>query len=48
MQEKLELDCTDLALLRALQRDAGQSNQTLAQALHLSPPTCLRRVRRLY
>ena len=48
MQEKLELDCTDLALLRALQHDAGQSNQALAQALHLSPPTCLRRVRRLY
>lgn len=41
------LDATDLELLQALQQDAGRSNQALAQALHLTPPTCLRRVKRL-
>ena len=42
------LDLTDLQLLDLLQRDAGQSNLHLAQQLHISPPTCLRRVRRLH
>ena len=42
------LDTIDLQLLDALQRDAGQSNQDLAAQLHISPPTCLRRVRRLH
>ena len=41
------LDTTDLALLDQLQRDASLSNLELAARLHLSPPTCLRRVRRL-
>ena len=43
----MELDDIDWALLAALQTDAGQSNQALAERLHLSPPTTLRRVRRL-
>jgi DNA-binding Lrp family transcriptional regulator len=42
-----EIDDTDLRLLEALQRDASVSNQDLAQALGVSPATCLRRTRRL-
>jgi Lrp/AsnC family transcriptional regulator, leucine-responsive regulatory protein len=45
--EQLELDATDLRLLDALQRDASISNQDLAERVHVSPPTCLRRVKRL-
>ena len=40
-------DATDWQLLDWLQRDASLSNQTLAERVHVSPPTCLRRVRRL-
>ena len=40
-------DSTDLALLYHLQKDASLSNQTLASLVHTSPPTCLRRVKRL-
>ncbi|MBO9648255.1 MAG: Lrp/AsnC family transcriptional regulator [Variovorax sp.] len=36
-----------MRLLDALQRDASQTNQKLAADLHISPPTCLRRVQRL-
>jgi Lrp/AsnC family transcriptional regulator, leucine-responsive regulatory protein len=42
-----DLDATDLKLLAALQDDASLSNQTLAERVHVSPPTCLRRVKRL-
>lgn len=42
-----ELDRTDKAILRALQRDASVSNVALAAKVHLSPPACLRRVDRL-
>jgi DNA-binding Lrp family transcriptional regulator len=45
--EKLNIDDTDLLLLDALQKDASLSNQALAARAHISPPTCLRRVRRL-
>lgn len=45
--ELIEIDATDLRLLDALQRDASQSNLALAEAVHVSPPTCLRRVKRL-
>jgi len=38
----------DIALLTALQRDASLSNQALAQRVGTSPPTCLRRVKRLH
>lgn len=37
----------DVALLAQLQRDATLSNQALAQAVHTSAPTCLRRIKRL-
>ena len=39
-----ELDRTDKAILRQLQRDASLSNVALAEKVHLSPPACLRRV----
>jgi DNA-binding Lrp family transcriptional regulator len=41
------LDAIDLRLLAELQRDASRSNQELAEAVHISPATSLRRVRRL-
>src|SRR5918993_709257 len=42
-----DLDSIDLLLLDALQRDSTVRNQALAERLNISPPTCLRRVRRL-
>ena len=45
--EQLILDAIDLRLLDQLQRDASLTNQTLAELVHVSPPTCLRRVKRL-
>jgi Lrp/AsnC family transcriptional regulator, leucine-responsive regulatory protein len=48
MKEELaNLDAIDLALLDQLQHDASLSNLDLAQRVHVSPPTCLRRVKRL-
>ena len=44
----LVLDATDLQLLAQLQTDAALSNQAMAERLHISPPTCLRRVKRLH
>ena len=44
----LVLDATDLQLLAQLQSDAALSNQAMAERLHISPPTCLRRVKRLH
>lgn len=43
----LTLDATDLLLLNQLQSDSSLSNQALAEHAHVSPPTCLRRVKRL-
>ena len=45
--EQLGIDETDIKLLEALQEDASLSNQALAERVHVSPPTCLRRVKRL-
>lgn len=45
--ESITLDGVDLRLLDQLQRDASLSNQALAELVHVSPPTCLRRVKRL-
>ena len=42
-----DLDVIDWRLLAELQRDASMSNQALAAKVHVSPATCLRRVRRL-
>lgn len=41
------IDDIDLRLLDQLQTDARQSNLSLAEAAHVSPPTSLRRVKRL-
>lgn len=42
-----ELDDLDLRILEQLQNDNSLTNQELAARVHASPPTCLRRVRRL-
>ena len=47
MMEQISMDATDIQLLDALQNDASLSNQALAERVHVSPPTCLRRVKRL-
>ena len=44
---QITFDATDLRLLTVLQTNAGLSNQDLAARAHVSPATCLRRVRRL-
>lgn len=44
---QLSIDQIDLRLLALLQEDASQSNLTLAERAHVSPPTCLRRIKRL-
>ena len=41
------IDSIDIKLLDLLQTDASQSNQSLAEKVHISPPTCLRRVKAL-
>jgi Lrp/AsnC family transcriptional regulator, leucine-responsive regulatory protein len=45
--KEIELDNIDIKLLELLQTDASQSNQSLAEKVHISPPTCLRRVKAL-
>ena len=45
--QQITLDSTDLRLLDLLQSDAAVSNQDLAAQAHISPATCLRRVKRL-
>ena len=47
MESDFEVDAIDLQLLDLLQTDASLTNQALAERVHVSPPTCLRRVRRL-
>jgi Lrp/AsnC family transcriptional regulator, leucine-responsive regulatory protein len=47
MPAEVILDSTDLALLSQLQEDSALSNQDLAAKVHVSPATCLRRVKRL-
>ena len=47
MDAPVALDALDLKLLRALQEDASLTNQSLADQVHTSPATCLRRVTRL-
>jgi DNA-binding Lrp family transcriptional regulator len=45
--ESFDADAIDLALLEQLQSDSSLSNQDLAAKVHISPATCLRRVKRL-
>ena len=42
-----DLDVTDLKILSVLQIDASLTNQALAARVHVSPATCLRRVKQL-
>ena len=46
--EQLDIDDIDLMLLDQLQHNAALSNLELAERVHTSPPTCLRRVKRLH
>jgi Lrp/AsnC family leucine-responsive transcriptional regulator len=43
----IPLDDLDRRILQQLQSDASLTNHALAAKVHASPPTCLRRVRRL-
>ena len=43
----MTIDATDLKILDHLQRDASLTNQALAERVHTSPATCLRRVKAL-
>lgn len=45
--ETILLDELDRRILNALQADSSQTNNDLALAVHASPPTCLRRVKRM-
>lgn len=47
MPASLVLDDLDLRILELMQQDSSLTNQELAARVHASPPTCLRRVRRL-
>ena len=43
----VDFDPVDLRLLQQLQADASLTNEALAGRVHVSPATCLRRVKRL-
>lgn len=43
----IALDDLDVRILELMQQDCSLTNQELAERVHASPPTCLRRVRRL-
>jgi Lrp/AsnC family transcriptional regulator, leucine-responsive regulatory protein len=45
--KEIHFDAIDIKLLELLQTDASQSNQSLAEKVHISPPTCLRRIKAL-
>lgn len=45
--EQISIDEIDFALLESMQTDASLSNLSLAAHAGISPPTCLRRVKRL-
>ena len=44
---EVKIDSVDLRLLDLMQTDASLSNQDLAERAHVSPPTALRRIKRL-
>lgn len=46
-EANLELDELDYRILHILQKNSAMSNLELAELVHASPPTCLRRVKRL-
>ena len=47
MVDQYPLDDLDRRILNALQADASHTNAELAELVHVSPPTCLRRVKQL-
>ncbi|WP_288378273.1 Lrp/AsnC family transcriptional regulator [uncultured Massilia sp.] len=47
MSERYPIDDLDRRILNALQTDASHTNAELADLVHVSPPTCLRRVKQL-
>jgi Lrp/AsnC family leucine-responsive transcriptional regulator len=47
MADSPPLDELDRRILAALQADASHTNAQLAELVHVSPPTCLRRVKQL-
>lgn len=47
-EKYLAIDQADLAILAQLQEDSSLSNLELAKKVHISPATCLRRVKRLW
>jgi Lrp/AsnC family leucine-responsive transcriptional regulator len=47
MSDQLPLDELDRRILNTLQTDASHTNAELAELVHVSPPTCLRRVKQL-
>ncbi|MBQ5950387.1 Lrp/AsnC family transcriptional regulator [Massilia sp. ST3] len=47
MAEEYILDDLDRRILNTLQTDASHTNAELAELVHVSPPTCLRRVKQL-
>lgn len=44
---EIQLDEVDRRILNQLQIDASHTNAELAELVHVSPPTCLRRVKQL-
>ncbi len=47
MSDQSLLDELDRRILNTLQADASHTNAELAELVHVSPPTCLRRVKQL-
>jgi Lrp/AsnC family leucine-responsive transcriptional regulator len=47
LESSFAIDSVDLRILESLQSDASLSNQAMAAQVHVSPATCLRRVKRL-
>jgi Lrp/AsnC family leucine-responsive transcriptional regulator len=47
MADSQPLDELDRRILAVLQADASHTNAQLAELVHVSPPTCLRRVKQL-
>jgi Lrp/AsnC family leucine-responsive transcriptional regulator len=45
--QEIPLDELDRRILNTLQADASHTNAELAELVHVSPPTCLRRVKQL-
>lgn len=47
-EQQHEMDDLDRRILNTLQLDSSHTNAELAELVHVSPPTCLRRVKQLH